>query len=361
MRKILRIFIATPLGLGGRGGIDRLNDSIIDAIEAAPELNVRVLRLVTRGQGNLLAALLVFAGSLVRFWRAGRRREVDLLHIHLASRGSTYRKLVLGAMARRLRVPYVVHLHGALFDRFWAGAGSGLGSAIDRLFTGSAAIVVLGGYWARFVSDRLPGQAHKIIILPNATRPNNFDRKPWQAGRVQISFLGELGARKGTPQLIEALGKLAYRTDWAATIAGNGDIERSRDHARRLGIADRVNVPGWLDEAATEKMLHQSDIFVLPSSAENLPMAILEAFACGIAVVATPVGAVPEVIKHERNGLLVPVGNVDALANALRRLIDDPQLRKNLGETARRNHAERYEIGGYITRLTEIWRRGARS
>jgi glycosyltransferase involved in cell wall biosynthesis len=84
-------------------------------------------------------------------------------------------------------------------------------------------------------------------------------------------------------------------------------------------------------------------------------MVILEAFAHGIAVVATPVGAVPEVIEDGRNGLLIPVGDVDALAHALRRLIEDPLMRARLGEAARRDHAERYEIGGYIKRLTQVW------
>jgi hypothetical protein len=84
-------------------------------------------------------------------------------------------------------------------------------------------------------------------------------------------------------------------------------------------------------------------------------MSILEAFACGIAVIATPVGAVEDVITHESNGLLVPVGDVDALANAIRRLIEDRTLREALGAAAQRDHAKHYEIGAYISRLTAIW------
>jgi glycosyltransferase involved in cell wall biosynthesis len=89
-------------------------------------------------------------------------------------------------------------------------------------------------------------------------------------------------------------------------------------------------------------------------------MVVIEGFAHGLAVVATPVGAVPEVIDHERNGLLVPVGDVGALAAALDRLIENEELRRSLGDAARRDYAERYEISTYITRLVSTWRRAAR-
>src|SRR5204863_6670367 len=101
--------------------------------------------------------------------------------------------------------------------------------------------------------------------------------------------------------------------------------------------------------------------FVLPSFAENLPMSILEAFACGIAVIATPVGAVTDVITHETTGLLVPPGDVDALTDALRRLIADGKLREALGAAAKRDHAQYYEIGAYTSQLTAIWLKAAAS
>jgi glycosyltransferase involved in cell wall biosynthesis len=106
-------------------------------------------------------------------------------------------------------------------------------------------------------------------------------------------------------------------------------------------------------------VLSKTDIFVLPSFAENLPMSILEAFARGIAVIATPVGAVPEVVDHGRNGLIVQAGNINELAAALELLISDGELRRRLGAGARQDHAKRFEIGGYLTELVQIWRRAA--
>jgi glycosyltransferase involved in cell wall biosynthesis len=203
---------------------------------------------------------------------------------------------------------------------------------------------VLGRYWAQFIADHIPSAREKIVILPNATAPASSARDPPKDGRVRISFLGELGARKGTPQLLDALGQLAHRHDWRATIAGNGIIEETRLQSQKLGIADRVDVPGLLDASEVGPVLCRTDIFVLPSFAENLPMSIVEAHAYGMPVIATPVGAVTEVVVHERNGLIVPTGNVNAHASALLRLIEDEELWRRLGAAAQGDHAERYEI-----------------
>jgi glycosyltransferase involved in cell wall biosynthesis len=88
-------------------------------------------------------------------------------------------------------------------------------------------------------------------------------------------------------------------------------------------------------------------------------MAILEAFAFGIAVVATPVGAIPELIDNERNGLIVPVGDSPALATALRKLIENSELRKRLGQSARSDHEKYYDAKSYIRKLAAIWRNSA--
>jgi len=352
----LRVLLATPFGALGRGGIDRLTDLMVAGIREHPELSVDPVRLVTRGQRNLLHASLVFARAVAQLWLAAMRRKVDLVHINLASSGSAYRKMMLAALARRLGVPYVVHLHSGRFDQFWRTASPRIATAVDRLFANSHAIIVLGEYWAGVVSERVPTARRKTFVLANATPPSPCEREPADDGRVRITFLGKIGPNKGTRQLIEALATMAGRNDWIATICGNGDVDEARALADKLGIADQSVFPGWLDAGATAAQLRKTDIFVLPSFSEGLPMAILEAFSWGIAVVATPVGSIPDVVEHERNGLIVPVGDVPALARALRRLIEDAELRCRLGKAARQDHAARFDINVYVSRLATIWR-----
>src|SRR5438034_7837254 len=103
-QKTLRLMVATTFGQHGRGGIDRLTDLIIDAIDQRGDLEVKAVRLVTRGQKSIYWALLVFARALVHFSIAASRGEVDLIHIQLAWRGSAYRKLIIAAVARSFGV-----------------------------------------------------------------------------------------------------------------------------------------------------------------------------------------------------------------------------------------------------------------
>ena len=124
--------------------------------------------------------------------------------------------------------------------------------------------------------------------------------------------------------------------------------------ATRLGIADRVTFPGWIDEAGVKALFDDAEILVLPSYAEGLAMSVLEGLSYGMAVVATPVGAHAEVIETEVSGILVAPGNIDALADALQRVIADPNLQTRLRVGARTRFLEKFDVRGYAERLSQI-------
>lgn len=353
----LRVLLATPYGQDGMGGIDRLNDAIADGFNNHPVLpRIQCTRLVTRGKGSLWAAQAVFAAALARLTFLAARREVDLLHIHLSVRGSSYRKAVLARLARTLRIPYVVHLHGTDYKEFWESTNPVLRSELSRMIAGSARFIVLGDFWARVMRDLQPELAQKIVVLPNATAAATPPQDSRDRAAPQITFLGQLGQRKGSSDLLQALSRLQHLPGWTATLAGDGPIAETQQLVRQLGLHGRVRVPGWVGTAERTSLLQASDMLVLPSYAENLPMVILEAFAHGVPVISTPVGAIPEVVVPERNGLLVKPGDVEGLASAIERLLNDASLRQRMADAARRDHAEKYEMNDYLRRLSDLWR-----
>lgn len=356
----IRVVIATPLGPGGQGGMDRLSDLLVETFAQRPDFGFDVSVLTTRGHRGLPSSLAVFTYAVAAFWLAIRRNEIDLLHINLAHGGSVYRKALLARMAHSAGIPYVIHLHGSRFNEFWTKANPRVQRVIATLFRNSAQVVVLGRYWEGLILGHLPELQSRISIVPNATRSRiGNNNETAQKNPVQICFLGLIGERKGTFVLLEALKQIKDERNWRATIAGNGAVERCRDLVESFGLSDRITLPGWLAPAAVEELLSRTDIFVLPSTAENLPMSILEAFAFGIAVVATPVGAVPEVIEDGRNGMIVAIGDAAAIAKALRSLIRNPELRRAMGASAKADHANKYDIEVYIKRLSSIWRAAA--
>jgi glycosyltransferase involved in cell wall biosynthesis len=353
----MRVVWTTPNGLTGTGGgMDRVSQLIMGAIDAGTLRGVKIILLTTRGKWGLGVGAFVFVCALARFALIACRGGVDVLHINLAAYGSAYRKLILAHLARAFSIPYIVHIHTGRFDKFLNRASPRLTAALGRFFEQSAGVIVLGHGFRCLIGKRFPRLEAKVHILANATPSLRRTRSEVRSGdRLQLTAVGYIGPNKNTAQLIEALGRLKSRTDWVATIAGDGFIDTARMHVNRLGLADRVSLPGWIDHAAVQELLDRTDIFVLPSLSEGMPMTILEALSLGVPVVATPVGAIPDVVGHERNGLLIPVGDLDALVNAIARLLDDGDLRRSLGAQGLRDHAERHDIERYMERLKGIW------
>ncbi|MDQ7248771.1 glycosyltransferase family 4 protein [Dongia sedimenti] len=348
------VLVLTPLGVGGMGGIDRLMDEIRRRWAAsAPDLDVKFL--TTRGPGHILfSPFYCTAAALALVWHRLSRGRC-LCHVNLASQGSTLRKLFLTGLATRLGHATVIHLHGAMFHDYYRGVGAFQRRQIHRMFGEAARVIVLGSVWRDFVADTFHLPDARILVLPNASaaRPP----RPPEAVPPEILFLGRLGERKGVPVLVAALGRLAARgLDWRAVIAGDGDAAPYRAEVERLGLSARVSFPGWLGEAETHDRLSRAAVLVLPSEAEGLPMAVVEAFAWGVPVISTPVGATPDILHDGVEGLLAPVGDAEALARALERLIGDANLRRSLGTNAHAFFARHLDFDPYLEKLAACWR-----
>jgi glycosyltransferase involved in cell wall biosynthesis len=358
----LNVLIMTPLGPGGKGGIDRLMDAVRSEIHRSPIENVSVSFLITRGQRSTLAPFIFFL-SLLKLLIIAAGSKCDVAHINLSADGSTWRKSLLALLCRLLRIPYVLHLHSGRYHTFWSSQRPVLRRYINRMFEGATAVVVLGSIWADLICKNTPSVSERILILPNATAspPAKAIKPDHVAKSVHVLFLGRLGENKGIPELLQAFGGLSNANPWHATLAGDGDVEETRRSILSLGLNERVSAPGWINAFETEEVLRAADILVLPSRGENLPMSIVEAFAHGLAVIATPVGAIPEIVEHERTGLLVPVGDVPALQAALSLVIEDADLRNRLGKAAKEHHHRELELSCYVTRLGKIWRQVAQN
>lgn len=350
----INVLVATPLGPGGQGGIDRMMDSAAAEFAARPRPGCSVTFRPCRGTGSILLAPLVlarFCAEMVARRLAGR---LDLVHINLSAAGSTYRKLVVAGLARLIGVPYVVHLHSGRYPGFWAHSPSLLRRLVARMFNGSSRIVVLGRVWADFIVREWPSTSNRIAVIPNAApAPADIAERE---GPLRIVFLGRLGPKKGTPELVGALASLPDAPAWGAVLAGDGAVGETRQEIADLGLAASVDVPGWLGPEAVSDLLAGADILVLPSHEENLPMVVIEAMAAGTAVIATPVGAVEEIVRDGETGLIVPVGDEKALAGALKRLLADDVLRERLARSARAFHQAELDIGRYADRLAALWR-----
>lgn len=221
-----------------------------------------------------------------------------------------------------------------------------------------------------------PVARDRVRVIYNGLDLERFE--PGQDARSdpvpRLLSVGRLVQQKGFDQLLEACALLRERAiDFRCDIIG-GAAEPAetatavclRIQQRRLGLEDRVRFTGPLPLSRVLAALDEADVFVLPcvvtphGGRDVTPNALLEAMAMRRAVVATPVGAIPELVDDGVNGILVPPGDAAALADALERLLADPPLRQRIGDAARRKVEERFDIRRNIGRYAELFRDAVR-
>jgi glycosyltransferase involved in cell wall biosynthesis len=360
-----RVLLASPGGRRGRGGMASLVAYLADALPARlPGWQVGILDTYGAGDGRaaFLRMPLCFLVAILRVVALRAAGRLDLLHIHMACYGSALRKPLLALLAAALGVPTVMHLHGADFDDYCRRLSSWRRRLLVAILRRCAAVVVIGAHWRGFVVGELGLDAGRVVLIHNGAPASAMaPRAPRPEGApAKLLMLGELGPRKGTPELIQALARPELRQrSWSAVLAGNGPVEAYRDQVRALGLAEHVTLPGWRTPDQVRALLAEADLLLLPSRQEGLPVAILEAMANSVAVIATPVGAVPDAITDGQTGLVVPPGDIDALAQAIGRLVDDPGLRQRLAANARARFDERFTIERTADAVAALYRQVA--
>jgi glycosyltransferase involved in cell wall biosynthesis len=173
-------------------------------------------------------------------------------------------------------------------------------------------------------------------------------------GRLRVCAVGNLHHVKGYPHLLRALADLGGEAEVTLDVFGAGP-ERSllESMVRDLGLTVSVRFRGQHPDPASE--LADYDAFCLPSLIEGLPIALIEAMGTGLPVIASAVGGVPEVVRPDVNGILVPPGDPVAIAAALRRLAGDPDLGARLGARARETVAEELDIVGTAAAYARLY------
>ncbi len=272
------------------------------------------------------------------------------------------RNLASAAIARRAKVPYVAHLHGT-FD---VPSGSHPSAMFYRrswraIFDGAAHILALGKPSYRSILE-LGDFAHKTTpLLPNFVNCRSIpEHVPPSDGRksLRVIFTGALIEEKGVHTIVEVANRV---TSAQFQLVGGSPDESSHSrllrHIRKLGLQDRVQVLGPFENREVVRMLAENDVFLFPSKLkyEAFPISVAEAMAAGLPVVASPAGAIPEMIDVPEGGFLPPPDDVAAYAEILKRLHDEPSSRQRMGRHNRQKALQEYDYNVVIQHLCDIW------
>ena len=164
---------------------------------------------------------------------------------------------------------------------------------------------------------------------------------------------------KNLGSLLEACANLRDRgVHFRCVMIGDGatHIELSAIRAR-LNLESAVEMIGAAERATVLARLQRASVAVLSSHTEGMPVSLMEAGACGVPVVATRVGGIPELIEDGVTGILAECGDAAALADAIARLVEDPLLRKSMGQAARRRIVARFSLTAQVDSLLAMWSR----
>lgn len=294
----------------------------------------------------------VLLGALARFfWRLISNRRIKIVHIHTAVSLCFYRASIFLLFAKLLGRKVIIHAHGGAFKEFYRTNPR----VISWLLNRADCIIVLSASWEHFFVDIAPRTLVRIIpnpvVFPTEEELANRSKSPL----LRVLFLGLLSKSKGIYDLLEVLSEHRdYFSDkLVLDVGGNGDVLLFKRKVEELGLSDVVRFHGWLSGDAKKRALLEADLFLLPSYFEGVPMVILEAFAYGVAVVATCVGGIPDVV-NEKNGILIHPGDRDELFAVLKNLCENPQQIVAL-QSASKAEAQKYSVQRVALSLENLY------
>jgi glycosyltransferase involved in cell wall biosynthesis len=286
---------------------------------------------VTRSFLMQVLTYLSAIGKLV--WACISDRQIRILHIHHASRGSFLRKSLLLLIGKLFGKKVILHIHGGGFHNFYNKSGL-LKPYIRFILESSDTVITLSESWRKYYSSNFKLKHLTVVnnVIENAAVPGTHVTN----GSLNLLFLGYITERKGVFDLLEVLAanRSEFRNKVKVTIGGIGETGRLEKTIADNQFNGDVSFAGWVNGSMKAQLLNDCDVYILPSYFEGLPISILEAMSYGKPVISTNVGGIPEIVKPGFNGWLFQPGDRAALNGIIREVLENKGLLKQYGNNS---------------------------
>lgn len=349
--RILHISSASSFGGGERYVVDltnslsarghdvyvavRPNSPLPRHLQLPPE---RVLTLPLRNALDVPSA-----HELERFVR---RQRIEVVHAHMA------RDYSLASYAARGRKTKFIATRHVLFR---------LNRLHRHTLARASRVIAVSQAVAKQLRASGIVRESQIAVIPNGIDVDRFNRACAETDRgLLVGSIGELRTLKRHDDFIRAAARIASRFPETRFVLAGIDTSASGEVCRQLerlvikfGLSDRFRFLGWVEDA--EKLLCEMDVFVSASETESFGLAIVEAMAAETAVVATATEGAQEVIEDQKTGVLVPIADVDRIAEAVTELLANPQKRSEMAAHAKQAAKERFSLSRMVDEIEKIY------
>lgn len=295
-------------------------------------------------------------------WNLLRYRPA-IAHYAINGGWALWKGLLFLRLARTLGIRTVGHLHSGGFLDFWETlSNEKRAKALDQ-FAQLDAFIVLSDTWETAMRDKIGVAAEKLYVVNNPIDGQFEDAAlqfPVARHAPAILAMGVMGRDKGVLDLVTAVADVQRRgTEFKLHLIGPerepGIFDRVRQQLAESNLGPQVTMPGPVRGAEKLRLFRDTTISVLPSYYENFPLVLLEAAAAGHAIITTPVGAVPEFFRDGESAAFVDIGHPRQLADAIDRLLSNPDERRRLAEGARQVFISRLARPAIMASLERVY------
>jgi glycosyltransferase involved in cell wall biosynthesis len=359
--RILQICSARTLGGGERhladlaNGLASRSHDIHTALVPGSPLRRELAELPAENIIELPLRNSLDVTSALKLAQFVRQNQIEIVHAHLA------RDYPLAAFAaQRAGGAQLILTRHVLFP---------LGRVHKVLLRRVARVIAVSQAVADGLFEQDIFARDKIVVIHNGvdldrfakSREDDSPRRQKTGGRLCVGTIGELAPIKGQENFLRAAAIVSSRRDDVDFVIAGEDKSRTGENRRlletmidELDLRQRVRIDGWADDVG--ELLSEFDVFVSASRSESFGIAMVEAMASGVPVVATMTAGAREIIDADKTGLLVPIGDAEALAAAICQLLDERNMRERLESNAQRMVSERFSLDRMVGRTEQVYR-----
>ncbi len=346
--------------LTSRGGIASVVKAYYYANSSSPKpINIDLLKTSYYEDKPKFFEVFIIIRAIFVFLYKMLAGDCHIVHIHSSSHLSFIRKAALAISAKLIfRKIVVFHLHSSRFDEFFMTSGSLSKSFFRFLFNRCDLVLVLCRDWQKKLIEHYG--LKNVMVLHNPIHSAKAPRSVTMpfSNQLKVLYLGFLIPSKGIADIILIARKLKTSgiSSIKLIIAGKGLMESTlRNEIRTHSLEEVVEFRGWVEGEAKTELLTTSQVFLLPSYNEGMPISILEAMSNGMGILSTRIAGIPELVEHGANGYLFSPGDVDAFFQALLELDKERVKLRDFGERSLA-YSESFQAEAILAQLVDIYK-----